>query len=149
VIYFVDEDFSAFGAWFAELALRGFETESLWNADQALAVLSAIAPQEVELVLIDVMLAVEDPRTSRYGADTTDDYLETGLRLLEDLSTENPSVFPHRAVLLTNTTNHETEQAAKTTSRDLEVPLWKKATIYSPFGFADRVEEHLASLAGA
>lgn len=146
MIYLVDEDFSAFGAWIAELVLRKHPVQPLLNADEAFRLLCQAAPEQIDLVVIDVMLAVEDPRVSRFGEDRTDDYLETGLRLLEDLAEQNPVVFPRRAVLLTNTTNDATFNAAQRTSSYFRVPFWQKSTIFSPVEFADRVEKLVSEL---
>ena len=104
------------------------------------------SPPAIQLVIIDVMLAVGDPRQSRFDIQRTDEYLETGLRLLEDLCSDNPLVFPQRAVLLTNTSNATTFREAKLTSTRLGVPFWQKSTIYSPVNFGDRVAQRLAEL---
>ncbi len=148
MIYFVDEDFSAFGAWVAELELRGRQVQALRNADEAFRVLCDAPQRAGDLVVIDVMLAVEDPHVSRFTPARTDDYLETGLCLLEDLCTINHLVFPDRAVLLTNIRNDHTFRKAQLLSSRLIVPFWQKATIFSPVDFADRVEQRLRELDG-
>jgi hypothetical protein len=146
VIYFVDEDLSAFGAWTAELKLREFAVECLWNANEAFARLCDADPADVELVIIDVMLAVEDVDDERYSSERTYEYHETGLCLLNDLVVQNPEVFPQRAVLLTNTVSDRIFKEAKKTSTKHKVPLWKKASINSPVDFGDRVEGQIAQV---
>ena len=141
MIYFVDEDYSAYGAWVAELQLRGYGVQSISNADEAHRILAEVS--DAELVVIDIMLAVEDTRTTRFTVERTDDFLETGLRLLEDLREVNPIVFPRRAVLLTNTLTETTFSEARRVSRKLGVPLWQKSAIFSPVEFGDRVDRFL------
>lgn len=143
MIYFVDEDHTAYEAWIVELEVRGHAVQTVTNADEAFALLVDSRAEHAELVVIDVMLAVEDPGTSRFTPERTDDYLETGLRLLEDLSDQLPNAFPTRAVLLTNTTNHTTFREAKRVSQQQNVELWRKSEIYSPVDFGDRVRSRL------
>jgi hypothetical protein len=141
LIYFIDEDHAAYGAWIAELRLRGYSVRLISNADEAFRQLVEV--ESVEVVVIDIMLAVEDVRTTQFTVERTDDFLETGLRLLEDLTAANPLVFPRRAVLLTNTLNEATFSEARRISKKLEVPLWQKSAIFSPVEFGDRVERFL------
>ena len=137
MIFFVDEDSSAFGAWILELELRQYDVRTIANADAAFNELAGADEHAVDLVVIDVMLAGADPIESRFSAARTDAYLETGLCLLEDLSAQNPTVFPRRGVLLTNTSNPTTLESARRTSFLFEIPLWNKATFASPADFGD------------
>jgi hypothetical protein len=143
MIHFVDEDHAAYGAWIAELKLRGHSVQLTANADEAYRTLSQIA--DAQIVVIDIMLAVEDPRTTKFTVERTDDFLETGLRLLEDLVEANPPVFPRCAGLLTNTIAENTFSEARRISKELGVPLWQKSAIFSPVEFGDRVEQFLSS----
>src|ERR1700685_2774272 len=113
MIYFVDEDYGAYESWIAELTLRGLVVVPLRSADEAFSKLWDAAYDEVERVIIDVMLAVEDTDDPRFSVELTDDYLEAGLRLLENLADQNKEVFPHCAVLLTNTINDASLTAAR------------------------------------
>jgi len=146
MIYFVDEDFGAYESWIAELELRGFHVKSLRSADEAFAALWGIALEDVELVIVDVMLAVDDIDDPKFSVELTDGYLESGLRLLENLVQQNPNVFPQRAVLLTNTINDKTLGAAADVSKRYAIELWDKREIMSPLYFGDRVE---AAIEGA
>ena len=146
MIFFVDEDYPAFGAWLAELRTRCHDVECLWNADAAFRRLWTAEASEVGLVIIDVMLAVEDASNTRFTAARTDAYLETGLYLLEDLATQNGGVFPRRAVLLTNTINDATYRAAQRMGQKYDVPVWDKSSFDSPVDFADQVERRMKAL---
>ncbi|HWT92443.1 MAG TPA: hypothetical protein VN238_05570 [Solirubrobacteraceae bacterium] len=142
----MDDDYPAYQAWTAELGLLGFATSCMWSADGAFRRLWNAPPSEVGLVVIDVMLAVEDLRDRRFTPDRTDGYQETGLRLLEDLAAQNPTVFPRRAVLLSNTQNYDTLSNARNVSSFFGIPYWDKSSIYSPLMFADMVTTRLAEL---
>lgn len=146
MIYFVDEDCVAYEAWIAELELRGFSVKPLLSADEAFNLLWNVPLEETELVIIDVMLAVDDVTDERFSAEATDNYLEAGLRLLENLAAQNKAVFPQRAVLLTNTINETTLAAARKVSADYRVALWDKRDIPSPLVFADRVANAIANV---
>ena len=65
MIYFIDEDATAFGAWLLELELRGREVETIANADAAFQMLCDMPADGERLVVIDVMLAVANPFTTR------------------------------------------------------------------------------------
>jgi hypothetical protein len=147
MIFFIDEDASAFGAWILELELRDHVVEIIKNADAAFDRLCCIGKADVSLVVIDVMLAVADPTQTRFGGERTDDNLETGLYLLKDLCDQNEVVFPRQAILLTNTANPTTKREAVRMSKDLHVPLWEKSSVYSPVNFGDRIEQRLGDLA--
>jgi len=147
MIFFIDEDSAAFRAWTSEMRMRKLEVECLWNANQAFRKLCEISPDEVELVIIDVMLAVEDVEDEQFSFERTYEYRETGLCLLDDLVVQNPEVFPRRAVLLTNTINEKTFREAKKTSKRHDVPLWEKSRISSPVKFGDLVRDQIGALA--
>jgi hypothetical protein len=104
--------------------VRGYTAGSDW--------LRVATADDVSLALIDVMLAVADVTSTRFSAERTDAYLQTGLRLLEDLAEANPTVFPARAVFLTNTASEGTLLAAHRTGDALGVPVWQKAASAHP-----------------
>lgn len=139
MIYFVDEDYSAYESWIAELELRGYGVMSLRSADEAFNTLYDASPDNVQLVIIDVMLAVDDVSDPRFAVALTDTYLEAGLRLLENLVEQKPAVFPHRAVLLTNTISEKTLTSARKVSTQFGIELWDKREMMSPLDFGDRV----------
>jgi len=131
-----------------ELRLRNFAIQTLDNADRAFGELSTARWAAVESVLVDVMLAVGNVESGRFSRERTDDYLETGLRLVEDLAVANPAVFPSKAVLLTNTANWATFGAAVTCSKSLQIPLWQKSEFASPLAFAQAVTQRIAEVGG-
>jgi hypothetical protein len=139
VIFFVDEDATACAAWHAELRMRGLKVGILPDATTAFATLWDIAPTEVQLVLIDVMLAVGDAvETSPYWSELP----TAGLRLLADLVQQNPEVFPAKALLFTNAVGEVLDEAIACAER-FGVPLWDKRSITSPMLLADLVAGQL------
>lgn len=137
----MDEDCAAYESWVAELELRGYQVTVLRSANDAWNLLWKTDVAQIELAIIDVMLAVEDTTDSRFSHQITDGYLEAGLRLLENLAEQNGSAFPRRAALLTNTLNEKTLGAAHRVSKQFEIPLWDKRRIMSPMEFGDIVQD--------
>jgi hypothetical protein len=140
VIFFVDEDSSAYQAWIFELELRGLRVSTIRNAAEAFRDLWNADPSEVDLVLIDVMLSPGE--SVEPSTRPPDDYLWAGLQLLRDLVQQNGSVFPARAVLLTNAVGQTLSEAIRC-SKEFGVPVWDKRSIASALHFGDRVIEHL------
>ncbi len=143
MICFVDEDARMLGAYVAELELRGHTVELLHTASDAWQKLWRARPSTVGLAIIDVMLAPGDG-----VMETEGDVLTTGLDLLRDLSTQNPTVFPERAVLFTGSIGNPI-RAANACAQELGVELWHKSAIVSPVDFGDRVERLIARRADA
>jgi CheY-like chemotaxis protein len=138
MIYFVDEDCSAFQAWIYELRLRGHQTTELTDAHQAFLQLWNAEPSAIDLAIIDVML---DPGPRLRDSEAS---LTEGLGLLQDLSEQNPAAFPDHAVLLTASVR-ETRRAAAEFAKQAGVELWDKSAICSPIEFADRVDAVIAA----
>jgi hypothetical protein len=145
-IFFIDEDIAGYRAWLAELELSGYVVEPMRTADEAFERLWDIGRDDVALVVVDVLLAVEDLASTRFSEERTKNYLETGLRLLEDLVEQNPVVFPRRAVLLSGSTSHDTVASVRRTCKEHGIPFWRKAEIMSPLDLSDRITDRLREL---
>lgn len=145
-VFLVDDDPSSLEAWTAELRLRGLSTVNLSSANAAWRTLRDVQSTAVGLVVIDVMLTVEDLADPRFSVERTAAYLETGLRLLDDLAEQNPAVFPWRAVLLSSTVHYEILRNVRATASRHGIPFWPKSQIMSPFDFGDRVTGRIAEL---
>ena len=134
-IYLVDEDHAAYGAWIAELELRGHKVTSIASAADAFRELCRVPAEQIGVVLIDVMLAP--------GEDWhlyPQDFLTTGLELLRSLSQQKSGAFSRRAILLTNAVGSMLEEAI-TYGETVGAEVWDKRSIVSPVHFADAVEE--------
>lgn len=142
MIYFVDEDVGQIGAWADSLEERGYETVIIRDADLAFDKLHDC--KDVELVFIDVMLACNpDKEKRRYNQEETEDYQSTGLNLLEDLSQQNPDVFPLRAILLSQTGKKRILNKIETACKKMKMPFWKKSSFNDPFEFLNKTEAYL------
>ncbi len=152
MIFFVDEDYHLYGPWIEKVEAREYVVKPLWNAAQAYHELCDEDPAQVELTIIDVMLAVggmQDAEHEQLSYVRTQGHLETGLRLLDDLVKVNPRVFPERAVLLTNAIGKDTLNAAQKTCSRYGIVLWPKSLFVGADGaqeFADRVDERIRRL---
>jgi hypothetical protein len=146
VIHFIDEDWPAWLSWTGELEVRGWKVNKIWNADDAYQHLTSPDAPEVDLVIIDVMLAVKDHEGDQFTDTRTAHYLQTGLCLLEDLVKAIPAPYPGRAVFLSNMMGEETKRATERSCRQYQVDLWRKSQFESPVMFADHVEAHIRKL---
>ncbi|MGB2712119.1 MAG: hypothetical protein WBC33_11465 [Conexibacter sp.] len=152
MIFFVDEDFHLYDPWIEKMRQKDYAVEPLWNANHAYRRLHAQPREDVELTIIDVMLAVGgmlDAEHEQFSYVRTQGYLETGLRLLDDLVRANPRVYPKRAVLLTNAFGKETLTAAQETRDRYGIELWAKSSFVGEEGaqeFADRVDDLIQRL---
>lgn len=142
MIYFVDEDIGQLRSWVIELRMRGHKVSTIRDADEAWNRL--VRCVDARLVLIDVMLGVDD-RSSRFPRDRTNNHLETGLHLLDDLCSQNPALFPEKAAILTMTGIQRLLKLAQEKASDLRIPFLRKFDYPTPFEFANRVEAILGN----
>jgi CheY-like chemotaxis protein len=137
LIYFVDEDCDAMGAWISEVRLRGYQTAKLTSARQAFLELWNADPSDVQLVIVDVML-----EPGSMAPDGQPNHTQ-GLTLLRDLSDQNPSVFPNRAVLFTASVG-ETRRKAAAFAEEMKIEIWDKSAYVSPIKFGDWIDRAVA-----
>lgn len=142
-VYFVDEDFGRYGPWIVECSFQRLDVCGIGDADQAYNQLTDAT--DVELVVVDVMLSAKY-QSSRFSPERTDNYLKTGLCLAEDLASNGGPAFPNRIVLLTNAVGDDIFRAANDVRKMLDIPLWQKPQILSPFDFAERVRRRVDEL---
>jgi hypothetical protein len=146
MIYFIDEDVGQMWDFRAELIARGHEVVHLSSADAAFAALASVP--EVELAIIDVMLAVDDYKSERFSRERTSDYLETGLVLLDELCDQNPPVFPRRAVLLTSTVRREVLLRAQRMADEHDIALLRKQHFTTSWDFGNAIASVLERIDG-
>lgn len=146
MIYFVEEDTAQNKVFFLELESRGFELCVINNADDAFVQLSSVDNGSVDIVILDVMLAVDSVGKSRFDRKSTGDYIETGLVLLEDLIGCNPSVFPHKAIFYTNASSDKLVKKIDAKVKQHGITLLRKAEFDSAFKFADKISDLIGSL---
>jgi len=144
MIYFIDEDIGQAEAWCFSLRTAGFETEQIRDANSAYRTLSSV--DNVELVFIDVMLAVNDSVGSDggdYNRKRTEDNMITGLCLLDDLSAKLGPQFLKKCILLSCTGKDRVLSRIRAKSNELKVPFWPKFDFQEPRDFTDKVKEIL------
>ncbi len=83
MIYFVDEDMNELEPFAIELMNRGYEVSMIGDADEAFSAL--IDAKAIDAVILDVMLATKENGVSQYNAVDTNNFITTGLSLLDDL----------------------------------------------------------------
>jgi ActR/RegA family two-component response regulator len=137
MIFLVDED-QTYGETFTmPLVMRGFDVKILGNADKALNELSEA--RNVELVIVDIMLATAPRSQSKFGVGETNGLLLTGLVLLRRLRQIREDIFPGKFVVLTAASEPGLVSTISSTCSDLDVPVLWKGDYKRPANLADRL----------
>ena len=97
MIYFIDDDVNQMWPFRNELEEQGYQVKALRNADEAFDHLEQA--QDIELVIMDVMIGTGPKQTSRFSAAETDDFLKTGLVLVDKLMQKNASKLQKRLLV--------------------------------------------------
>tara|TARA_R110002051_G_C8630143_1_gene484651 strand:+ start:568 stop:1005 length:438 start_codon:yes stop_codon:yes gene_type:complete len=137
MIYFVDEDIQYSREFSVPLQMRGHQLSILPNADVAYDTLENA--DDIDLVIVDIMLATGDVQTSRFSSSDTDGFLETGLLLMRYLSDLRPEYFPRKFVVLT-AAGAKLIQRVNSVCVDLDVPVLKKGDFRVPSTLANSIE---------
>ena len=146
MIFIVDEDIAQLRSFKTELEVRGYTVKPIRNADEAFDILVSFETDDVDLVLIDVMLAAGcDESTSRYNRENSDNFMKTGLLLLNDLILQNPDVFPAKAIIFTNSTNEALLGAIGKVCEEHGVLIMKKKDFETAYEFGNTIEGILNS----
>lgn len=143
MIYFVDEDRNEMRPFRQELAMRGFNTRQLFNADDGFNAL--FDARDVELAIIDVMLSTDDVKSSRFSRDETNNFLITGLVLVRDLFDQAEclckKLFPKKIILYSHATEINLVQKIQKVALDYGILYLSKNDYDNPFEFANKIEE--------
>lgn len=137
MIYFVEEDVPYAKEFSVPLILRGYDVEILPDADTALARLDRAT--DIELVVIDIMLATRDAVNSQFKPDETDGFLLTGLNLMFHLSAKRGDIFPRRFVVLTAASELTISNRLVGVCRNMRVPILRKGDYRRPKLLADEL----------
>lgn len=141
MIYFVDEDLPYAKEFSVPLVMRGYDVTFLSDADTALTRLDSA--DDIQLVVVDIMLAVGDMATSQFRADETEGFLLTGLNLMFHLSAKRGDMFPKRFVVLTATSESIIANRLQPYCRNMDVPILRKSDFRRPAHLADKLIELL------
>lgn len=140
MIYFIDEDFRKLRALVSELKFNDFEVKVIRDADTAYIELETVVMDEVDIVIIDVMLAAKVTKdSSKYSRKDTDDYHKTGLLLLEDLVKVNPCIFPKHAIYFTHASNPELIKLISTSAKNHGIKLLRKTDYNTANDFGEDI----------
>ena len=101
MIYIVDEDIVQMSSLKTEFEFRGYEVKMISNADDAWDIIPG--ESNLDLVIIDIMLAAKPPQESRYKSDKTRSYTITGICLAEDFLEQYNEMFKNKIVYLSHT----------------------------------------------
>jgi CheY-like chemotaxis protein len=150
MIVVVDEDVYLLSVFETYILAAGQTLRTFVTADQAFESLSVVEQQDIDLAVIDVMLAADGSARSAAGEPRFRRSMEqestVGLDLLRQLATCNPAVFPARAALWTHYTQPDVVGKAEEAARSFEVPLWAREKGSPGAEVALLVLRHVAAL---
>lgn len=138
MIYFVDEEAFQMSPFATELRLRGYKVKFLKDADIALRVLENA--EDIELVIIDVMLAPDQEAESKFSRNETEDFLQTGLLLLRYLIEFRGQEFGKKCLFFSMANQPNLVAEIKKVARMYSIPYCAKKDYSKPWVFADVVE---------
>lgn len=144
MIYFVDEDIRQLKPFRIELEMRGFKVITIANADDAYNILSKV--DDIDLVILDVMLAASTQENSRYDRESTNNFLETGITLLKELSKLNNKFFPKKVVLYSMASNRDIVSKIRKTAEEFGIEYLKKKDYLSSYAFGEKIENIIKSI---
>jgi CheY-like chemotaxis protein len=109
MIYFIDEDVNETEPYVYHMRFLGYEATVIDNADDAFELL--VNASDIDAVILDVMLATKKSESSRFNALSTNNFVTTGLKLLDDLvqqgNENNAGKIPEKVVLFSAATRQE------------------------------------------
>jgi len=142
MIWFVDEDEIQLKPLRLGLTLHGLSSEQIVNADEALAALDHIAPDD--FIFIDVMLAAAaDESQSQFKREETADYKLTGLLLADKILERRKDIRAERLVLMSQAASTAVISAVDAFCRRRGLKWVKKSAYDDPNTFADEIEQML------
>ncbi len=143
MIYFVDEDINETEPFAIELQNRGYKTTILCNADEAFSAL--INANDIEAVILDVMLATSEEGNSRYNAVETENFITTGLSLLDDLVDQfkerEDNAIPDKVILFSAAQRKWVVDMIITKASHYQIEYLDKKFYDDTFIFADKIVE--------
>lgn len=109
MIYFVDEDVNETEPYAYHLGVMGYDTMIIDNADDAFNIL--ICAEDIEIIILDVMLATKKEKDSLFSPVSTNNFVTTGLELLDQLVNQVDEVaknaIPEKVIFFSAATRPE------------------------------------------
>ncbi len=141
MIYIIDEDYNDLQSFAIELKLRNYSVELIRDADAAFEKLKDA--KDIELAIVDVMLATASQDESIFSIAETDYFKITGLVLIEKLSIVNKDFFPKKSVLFSHAVTRNLIDKINIFSKENSVPFLSKNIFSNTFNFANEIEKIL------
>jgi len=120
-----------------EFQFRNYKVEIISNADDAWDLM--IKRDDVELVIIDIMLAAKPPNISKYSRSGTRDYTTTGILLAEDLLIQFPQIFKGKIVYLSHTNENGLLNLIEKSAEDNDITFLRKHNYASDMKLAEDI----------
>lgn len=143
MIYFVDEDVNETEPYAYHMNYLGYKTTIIDNADDAFHIL--INAQDIEAIVLDVMLATKQSADSMFRAIDTNNFVTTGLKLLEELTDQLQNhdnvKIPKKVILFSAATRQEIVNQITQSKERYGVEYLNKLDYDDVDDFADKIME--------
>jgi len=126
MIYIIDEDKIQMSSLRTEFEIRGYNVQIIPNADDAWDVISSIGKNDIELLIIDIMLAAKPSLKSRFDRQKTLDYTITGICLAESLLTDFLEKCENKIIYLSHTSENGLINSIIKSSEMNKIPFFRK-----------------------
>lgn len=133
MIYIIDEDIIQLRPYANELVILGFQVKQIDNADSAYHTLTEA--DDVELALIDIMLATGPSESSRYSRDESRDFIKTGILLIEDILNTKGTDFSKKMAIFSMGSQDWLVRDINKLAKEFGIPYFKKRDYPSPYQF--------------
>ncbi len=143
MIYFVDEDVNEMIPFAIELENRGYPYKMLSNADEGFVAL--VTATDVQAIILDVMLATEEKTKSRFDSISTNNFVTTGLVLLDDLVEQYKSRkcndIPKKVVIFSAAQRKDLVGKIEDKAAQYGISYLDKKDYDDTYSFAEKLEE--------
>jgi CheY-like chemotaxis protein len=139
MIYFVDDDVNQMRPFRDELEEHGYSIKALRNADEALLCLKQV--DDIELVIMDVMIGTGPSESSAFNRAETDDFLITGLVLIDKLMKANESKFSKNMVIFSMAHQPIVTERIKERAEKFHINYLRKSDYADPYKFCKKLAE--------
>jgi len=141
MILMIDDQISQLQSHAIELTLRGYEVLQISSAREAMDKLSSISFDELEVAVVDVMLAAGPGAEELFGNTSANYQFETGLHLVSSILSNSAFQFKSNQFVFFSMANQDwLINAIYKKSSELNVKYIDKRSHGSPAFFADVLE---------
>ncbi len=135
MIYYIDEEYIRNRSKIRFLKMHGYDVTHISNADEAWRVIYPVSSDDIDLIIVDVMLAAGN----RYDRKQTKDFLITGITLIKDLLDQRKDIDPKKILLFSAATRDDIIKFIHELANDKKVHYKSKSDFNTLFDFLNYI----------